>query len=164
MATSVPEQIALKVKTRLGLISTGSGYETTTTGVVRPTRIATFQPKDYQIVVTQGDLEPNPDLSHPGNPPAKAWDLPFLIAGILRTSELDTTASDSLKNQFGADVVKALGVPTSGDWAQWDGLAINSDVSGVEDYQSSDGAESGFKVTLVVTLRTDETNLYNVRA
>jgi len=162
MATSISEQISAKLQTRLGVIDTGSGYETTTAGVVRPTRLGGFQPKDYLIVVTQGDIARNDELSHPGNPPAAAWDIPFMVAGILRTDETTTTASDTLKNQFWADCVKAINTGT--DWYQWDSLAINSTITDVKDFQASDGSASGFFLTVLVTFRTDENNPYNVRA
>lgn len=162
MATAVSEQIAVVVATRLGLISTGNGYETTASSVERPTVKGGFSPNDYQIVMTQGDITPDSELSHPGNPPATAWVMPIIIAGILRPSESDTTASDTLKNEFAADVIKSVGNATP--WHTFGGLAINAAFGVVEDYQAPDGSGSGFKITLLVTFRTDETNLYNVRA
>ena len=162
MATSVAEQIAVIVKTRLGLISTTSGYETTTSGVKRPTQIATFRPEDYQIILTQGDITPNDEYSRPGNPPAQAWDMPFVIAAILRPSDESTTASDTLKNQFWADCVKALTNATP--WHTFGGLAFNSKIGPVENYQSDDGSGSGFKLELMVQFRVDETNPYTARA
>lgn len=161
MATSVAEQIAVKVRTRLLLIDEDSGYETTAAAVERPRRVATFTPKDYNLILTQGNLSVVPELSHPGNPPATAWLLPFTIAGTLMPSSEVTTAVDTLKNQFWSDVVKALTNATS--WHNWDGLAINSEISGVEDFQASDGSGAGFKVTLDVTFRTDEDDPYTVR-
>lgn len=162
MATAVSERIAAVVATRLGLISTGAGYETTTSGVERPTVKGGFSPDDYQIVLTQGDITPDPELSHPGNPPATAWVMPIIIAGILRPSESDTTASDTLKNQFWADVVKA--VTNATPWHTFGGLAINAAFGAVQNYQADDGSSSGFKVELLVTYRTDENDPYTVRA
>jgi len=161
MALPISEQIAVKVRTRLGLISTDNGYEVDVAGVYRPNKVAQFHPENYQVIVTQGDVSMNEELSHPGNPPATAWDLPFEIAGILRISDTNTTSLATHKNVFWADVVKALTDATA--WYNWDQLAINSIISDVADYQDTDG-NSGFKLTLKVTFRTDETNPYNVRA
>ena len=163
MATAISEQIAVKVKTRLGLINTDSGYETTTTGVIRATRQGDFQPKDYQIIVTQGTITRNEELSHPGNPPATAYDMPFQIAGVLRPSDDNATAADTLKNQFWGDCVKALTTGTA--WYNWDGLAINTaPPTDVEDYQAEDGAAVGFRFILTVTFRTDENDPFTARA
>jgi len=161
MATAIAEQIAATVKTRLALISTGAGYETTTSGVVRPVRLNNARPLDYQIFVTQGDITRVPELDCPGNPPATARVIPFSIAGILRPSDTDTTAIDTIKNQFWADVVRSLCNAVA--WWNWGGLAVNSDIGDVEDYATDDGSSAGFKVALNVTYRTDETNPYNVR-
>ena len=164
MATSVPELIARQVKIRLGLISTGSGYETTVDGVERPLRIADFSPKNFQIVLTQEDMTENVELGAAGNPPAKAWDLPFRISGMLRPTETSTTPLDGFKNRFQADITKALGVPITGDWAQWEGLAITSNVGTVENDTDNDGSSGMVYIMLTVTFRTDETNLFVNRA
>lgn len=161
MAIPVSEQIAVKVKTRLGLITTGAGYEQTITGVHRPAKVAQFHPENYQIVVTQESNTVNEELSHPGNPPAKARDLTFAIAGMLRISDTDTSALDTFRNVFEADIEKAITVDAA--WWNWDSLAINSTIGDIETYQDTEG-NSGFKVPLVVTYRTDENNPYNVRA
>jgi len=165
MADSVAEKIATTLKTRLGLISTGSGYETTVSSVIRPTRLGGFHPDDYQIILNQGDIVKNDELSHPGNPPAQAWNYPFEIIGILRPSETSTLAIDKFKNTFWADIVKAI--TTSADstpWHTFGSQAINSTIGQVTDYRTDDGGEGGFQVDLLVTFRTDETNPYNVRA
>lgn len=161
MATSVAEQIAVKVKTRLGLISTAAGYENTVSSVERPARIGTFQPKNYQLVLGQGNLELNEEIGYPGNPPALGWNQVFIIKAVLRQSENDSTANDTLKNQFTADVHKALTTVGSGDWAQWDGLAINTTLGTAEPYQ--DESESGFGLEVKVMFRTTEGDLTESR-
>lgn len=161
MAYPVSERIVQAVRTRLLTIDGTGDFETEVESVNRPRRISTFSPKDYQIVVTQGNMTHNVELSHPGNPPAQAWDLPIIIAGILRPSESNTTAIDTLKNTFGADCILALTDATA--WHTFGGLAINSMISDVEDYQADDGSASGFKMTVLVTFRVDENNPYTVR-
>lgn len=164
MATAIVEQISAKVSSRCALITTGNGYENTVSSVVRPKRIDDTAVSDYRITVTLEDCQANEEMSTHGNPPAKGWEAAFRIAGILRPSETLSTAADTLRNQFWGDVVKALGVPTTGDWAQWDGLAIDSNIGSVEPYTSSDGESSGFSVMLNVLFRTDENNPFVVRA
>ena len=161
MATPILEQIAVIVRSRLAAISTGSGYETTAAEAIRPTRISDRSPKDYQLIIKQGDKTPNDALSCPGNPAAVAWDQPFVIAGILRPSETSATAIDTFKNTFEADVIKSLTAPAS--WWNFGGLAMNSVISGVADYESSEGTEGGFMVTLTVTYRVSENDPYTAR-
>ena len=158
MAIPVSEQIAVIIRNRLALISTANSYETTTTGVVRGTQRGDFQPKDYQIVLTQGNKTENKELSCPGSPPLVAWDQPFLIAGILRQSETDQTAIDTLKNVFEADVIKALNTGVA--WWNMEAKAINSTVSGATWNQSDSGSDSSFELTLLVTYRTAENDPY----
>ena len=164
MATPISEQIAVVVATRLGLITTTNSYEVTTTGVIRPTREGGFQPKDYQLILTQGSKPINEEMSRPGNPPVTAYDMEFRISGIVRPSENDTTAIDTLKNTFEADVQKALATPVVGDWRQMENLAVNSNFNGVEVIESDDGSEGSFVFSLIVTYRTPDNDPYTVSA
>lgn len=162
MATPIVEQIAQKVQQRLGLISTASGYETTASEVVRPSRKDSFSPKDYQLSFAQESKTENTGLSCPGNPPLQAWNQPFRIAAQLLQSKLDKRAIDSLRNEFEADVIKALSVAESGYWKQWDGLAINSRIDAVETYLDVADELAGFHVILTVIYRTPEDDPYTV--
>lgn len=162
MATPISEQIALKVKQRLQLIDEGSGYETSVEGtVVRAPRIWEGNLKDYQIIVSQGPLSYNEELSHPGNPPAAAWDLPFVIVGELRPSEDDTTALDTLANEFSSDIFRSICTPQA-SWHNWDGLAINTQFGSVEIINADEMA--AVRVEITVTYRVDEINPYTVRS
>ena len=161
MAIAVNEQIVLKIKQRLQLIDEDSGYETTVAGtVVRPPRIWSGNLQDYQIIVTQGTLNVNDDLSHPGNPPATAWNMPIVIFGELRPSEDSVTAIDSLINEFAADAIKAICTPAS-SWYNWDALAIDTRMENVEPIVSEDAC--GFKIELTVIYRVTENDPYTVR-
>ena len=162
MATAVSEQIAVVVKTRLALITTANGYENTVSSVDRPTVKGVPSPEDYQIVLTQGDIIRNAEHSKPGSPPATAWDMPFVIPAILRPSEEDTTASDTLKNQFWGDVIKAITNATP--WHTFGGLAFNAMYGDVRNYQADDGSSAGFQLDLLVQFRTDENNPFTARA
>jgi hypothetical protein len=161
MAVAISEQIALKVKQRLQLIDEAIGYETTVSGtVVRPTRIWTGTPEDYQLIVVQGALEKNPELSYDGNPPATCWNLPFVITGQIRPSEEDSVSVESLCNEFGADILKAITSPAN--WYNWDGLAIDSQVTSLENFVGDQ--ITGVRVNFVVMFRTSENDPYTVRA
>lgn len=159
MAVPISEQILAKIQTRLGLIDEADGYETTTSDVVRPTRIATHSPDDYQLVVTVDKLTPNRDLSYPGNPPAQAWDMEVGVVAENRPSEGDTDSIDSLRNVFMADVIKA--VTSVANWYQWDSLAFNTTYGEITPVETDTG--SGFRLPILVQFRTDEDNPYNVR-
>ena len=161
MAFPIGEQIAIKVRSRLQLISVGSGFETTVAGtVVRPPRIWTGAAADYQITMAQGTIERNEELSYPSNPPVTAWNMPFTIVGELRPSEEATTPIEELCNVFGADAIRAICTPSS-SWYNWDGLAINTVIGSIENFNSEEAA--GFKLEFVVTFRTSENNPYELR-
>ena len=158
----VSERIAASVFLRLQKISAGYASSSPSILVWRPTQQGGFIPNDYQLIVTQGDMTHNQALSHMGNPPAKAWVLPFIISGLSQPSEHDPTAIDTLKNVFAADVTRCL--CDADDWHTWDQMAIDSTIGNVQNIPSADGGISGFKLTLTILFRTDETNPYNVRA
>lgn len=160
MATPISEQIAAKIATRLAGITVANGYELTVSEVARPLRYDGFRPQNNQLIVTQGNLTRNDELSAPGNPPATAYDLEFTIAGLLMPTESSTSKIDTLRNTFAADTIKAICTPQA-SWHNWDTLAINSTISQVEDIATEES--SGFKLTLTVTFRTTENNPYQSR-
>ena len=164
MATCIPEAIMVVIETRLNTITVANGFENTISEVVRPTRMGDFQPQDLQIILTCGDVVPMPANHCPGNPPANAWKMPVRIAGILRASETSTVAKDTTKLQFMSDTIKALGDSASVSWHTFGSNALNSEIVSIEDYQADDGSGSGFMINLEVLFRTDETNMFTVRA
>lgn len=160
MPTAVSEQILQKIATRLASITVVGGYEVTVSEVVRPTRYGGFRPQHLQLVVTQGNLTKNEELSAPGNPPATAWDMEVIIAGLLMPLESATDKIDALRMQFSSDVIKAICTPQA-NWHNWDTLAIDTVVGNVDDVTTEEA--SGFKVTITVTYRTTENNPYQSR-
>lgn len=164
MATPIAEAIAVLVKQRLGVITTDDGYEVDVPSVERPKRLSTFAPRDFQLVVTQGPITPNPALMRPGNPPAIAWVAPFAIEGTLRDSETSTTAVDTWRNRFLADVMRAVTEDDTPNWWTWGGNAIDTTFGTVTNIDDEDGSHNGFQLIMQVTFRTDEGNPYNVRA
>lgn len=145
----VAERIAEIIADRLAILGPIGG-------VIRPTRHADHEIKDYQIVLTQGTKTPSDEFSCPGNPALIAYELPFEIACILRPSELETQAADTLRNQFELDVIQSLTI--GNDWWTMNGLSIDSRISSAVPYQDSDGSSSGFELTLTIIFRVAENN------
>jgi hypothetical protein len=152
MTEPVSEQIMAKVKTRVATALTAH----------RSALVATWQPKDQVTHIFQGDVIANDAISCPGNPPAKGWTLQAGVAGICKPSDTDTTPIDTFKNRIGSDIVGAI--TTGATWHNWDGLAIDSEVTQIEDYTGTDGASSGVLVRLSIHFRTDEDDLTVARA
>lgn len=149
-----------KVATRLGNIKTSAGYEVTVLEVNRPTRYGGFRPQNLQLIVTQGTITRNAELSHPGNPPATAYDVEVVVAGLLMPSESATDKIDTLRNQFSSDVIKAICSPAA-SWHNWDTLAINSEITSVQNITTEEA--SGFQVNMTITYRVAENSPYTSR-
>jgi hypothetical protein len=160
VATAISEQIIAKVRARLANITTTGGYEVTVSEVVRPTRFGGFRPQHLQIVVTQGTLSKNQELSVPGNPPATAYDMEITIAGLLMPTEATLTKIDTLRNQFAADCIKAICTPQA-SWHNWDLLAIDTQIGDIDDVTTEES--SGFRFPVTVTFRTTENDPYTSR-
>lgn len=148
----VIEQIAEKIKARLGLVI---GVDT----VTRPLRLNDDPAGDYKITVTQGQQTENIALSCPGNPPAICYDQIFLINGELRPSEEDETPIDTYRNRFSADITKAITSET--DWHNWDQLAVDTMLGPVAFRQSAES--SWLEMQLMVRYRVSENDPYQVR-
>lgn len=153
MAEPIVEQIMAAVKARM---------DSAFSEAYRSTRIATWQPKDLVVHVHQGTLTPNAELSCPGNPPAQAYDLEAIVAGITKPSDREQTAIDTFKNRMGADIIAAA--TDAALWHQWGSLAINTTIGPVEEYVEESGGFAGVMVKFLITFRVDENNPYTVRA
>jgi hypothetical protein len=153
MTEPVVEQIMANVRTRMA-----AAFD----DVYRSTRIGTWQPKDLVLHVHQGTLTPNAELSCPGNPPAQAFDLEAIVAGIVKPSDSSVVAVDTFKNRLGADIIKAA--TDANLWHQWGGLAVNTTIGTVEEYVEETGGLQGVMVRLTITFRVDEDDPYQVRA
>ncbi|HQX53489.1 MAG TPA: hypothetical protein PLY87_22830 [Planctomycetaceae bacterium] len=153
MTEPIVEQIMANVKSRMDAVFAAA---------YRSTQVATWQPKDLVVHVHQGALIPNAELSCPGNPPAQAYDLEAIIAGIVKPSDRETIAVDTFRNRMGAEIIRAA---TNAElWHQWGSLAINTTIGPVEDYTEESGGFAGVMVRFRITFRTDEDDPYTVRA
>ena len=152
MSEPVVERIMANVRSRMAAFATA----------YRSTRVATWQPKDLVVHVHQGTITANMELSCPGNPPAQAYELQAIVAGIVKPSDLSTTAVDTFKNRLSANIIKAA---TDADqWHTWGSLAFNTEIGAVEDYTDESGAVAGVMVNFTIYFRTDEDDPYTVRA
>jgi hypothetical protein len=152
MTEPVVEQIMANVRTRMA-----AAFD----NAYRSTQVATWQPKDLVVHVHQGSHTPNPELSCPGNPPAIAYDLEAIIAGIVKPSDTETIAIDTLKNRMGADIIRAATDAVL--WHQWGGLALNTMMGPIEEYAEETGGVSGVMVKFIITYRVSEDDPTEVR-
>ena len=153
MTEPIIEQIMANVRSRMA-----AAFD----AAYRSTRIGTWQPKDLVVHVHQGSVTPNTELSCPGNPPAQAYDLEAIVAGIVKPSDASTVAIDTFRNRMGADIIKAA--TDAALWHQWGGLAINTTHGPVEEYVEETGGLGGVMVRFVITYRVSENDPYTVRA
>ena len=161
--TPIVEQIAQKIQQRLFLVDEAAGYNTTAAGVVRPTRLSGFRPDDYLVIVTQSERTENKALGCAGNPRTVAWNQPFIISAELLPSKHDPRPIDTIRNTFEADITRAFTTGQKGDWAQWDGLAIYSELSSAAPVIEAETTIAGVQITLLVVYRVSETNPYEGR-
>lgn len=152
MTEPVVEQIMANVRTRMA-----AAFD----NAYRSTRLATWQPKDLVVHVHQGSVTPNPEMSCPGNPPATAYDLEAIVAGIVKPSDSSTVAIDTFRNRMGSDIIDAATDAES--WHQWGGLAINTVHGSIEPYTEETGGLCGVMVRFLITYRVSENDQYTVR-
>ena len=164
---AVIENIALEIVRRLEQINTANGYSFDVAGVIRPDRLSDWSPEDGMIVVKQGDSTMNSDSSHPGNPPAIAFDTEFEIECFVRSSEhSDVEPYHTDQNERGAQVIKAITTEATdpGHWYTFDSNAILSSIGDVRNFGVSDGNHNGVTVAINVLHRQSENDPYQVRA
>jgi len=158
----VCEQIALQMEKRLLRMTTGLYPTSPVTEVIRAKRNADYSPHNYQIVLTVGEPEEDPEESHPGNPPAIGYKMEFLIKGHLLPSESDSQPIDQLCAIFDADIRRAV---TAGgvEWYRFGDWAVNARVGATTNFDR-DGGIGGVTVPVIVTYRISENDPYESRA
>lgn len=161
----VLEKISDEVVLRLKNITVANGYQFTIQDVRLTSRKTnTWQPRPLTIRVEQGTVSENEDLSYPGNPPRKAFDMEFVVYGYASDidrdeSEVGMTDSGVTDTQMIAAIQKALTNNDAAAWHTFDGNAIIADVTDAEPFDSPE--YDGGKVTLSVTYRTSEINPFS---
>lgn len=162
MPTAVPELIALELVSRLEDITIANGYSFDVAAVVRPSRDGSnVKYQHLSLRVDQGAPTRNRDLDFPGNPPAVAYDLEFLVKGCVRGASSDPHATT--ENDLGAAIVKAI-KSVGNDWYTFDGNAVIADTGDEEPFKPDQGELNGISVPVLVTYRVSENDPYTVRA
>lgn len=138
------------------LKSTGTSVE-----VVLPDLMADYRPKKNQVVVTPETTTRFEDYDCQGNPPAWGWSCEYTIRCLTRQDENATPQSvDAILSEMSSNVYNSITSPSA--WWQFDGNAINSQISGIERNLESLGM-ADYTITLTVQYRTDENNIFNRR-
>jgi hypothetical protein len=160
MPVAVVESIRTTIVTRLEALLIDDVENTTISEVAEPTRFGGYRPRDWQVVVNQGETRPFEAYDIPSNPPAVGQETIFNLRCRCMTSETDPTAKDTYANQFSADVCKAI--RTASDWYGFSGKAVDAYFGDSVITQEDDGG-SGVLVQLVVRYRHNEGDPYTAR-
>lgn len=162
MAAPIPvvSLISNEIFARLQGLVTAEISSYTFVDVVRPTKLATYTPRNGLIVLFRGEATRLPELDCPGNPPAVAMRQTFLIKVHIAPSEHDTTPVDLFEDVVESEIHNALTEPD--DWYTWGGYAIDSHIQPTVAV-TSDGGYDGIAVPMHVVYRTVEGDPYTVR-
>lgn len=156
----VVERIARSFKRRLAQVTTGNGYSLTL-DVERPARRGTESIANGKCVLVQAP-EAQKVGQVDGNPAAVEWRQEFYITIHVSAADDDTTPVDTVANAAAAAAELAITTEQlSGDWAQFDGLAIESEQTG-RDIQF-DGETATVRLAYAVIYRHSENDPYTVR-
>lgn len=162
MSTPIPELIATELITRLQTITTGNGFSFSVTSVDRVSRDAKgWTPRNLAIGVTSPIETRNQIQDHEGNPAAIAYRLQFNLHLFVRQSETATDPDQKTENTFVASVKKA--VAGTSDWHTFGGNAFDADWGTRQTFLSSEGANAGATLSLLVDYRVSETDPFTAR-
>ena len=164
---TVIENIATEIVRRLQRITVANGYTFDVANVQRADRLGTaIVLENYLVLVVQQDSQPNEELSHPGNPPAIAFDATFNIHCFVRESDREESVMSTTSNEMAGQAMKAITNETiaPNKWWQMAGNAIVSEFGTIGPYSESDGVNAGVTLPLIVSYRISETDPYEVRA
>lgn len=154
MATPVIETIAVAIQTALEEITTANDYNYDVTDVVRPTR-AGITPKHGTCILEQGTKRRSDDTAHMMD----EWIVPFYATLYTRPSDTATTALDTLGNQWGADIEKAV----KANGAQFATGVMDSWISESAFIESDDGAMDGVQAEFLVVIEHQINDPYTAR-
>lgn len=159
---SIPERIAQEIIERLEEIQIVNSFDFDIVDVVRPDRLArNWTPKNYRVLLVQGNEERLPELDHEGNPPAIAWQVEYQIKVFLRDSDRSETAHAIGENRIAANVRKAI--TNSSTWYNFGEVALFADMGASEPFFTNEGDSQGITIPITVTYRASETDPFEVR-
>mgnify|MGYP003658527230 CR=1 FL=1 len=164
---TVIERIANEIVRRLQQITVANGYTFDVANVQRADRLGTsIVLENYLVLVVQQDSQPNEDMSHPGNPPAIAFDATFNIHCFVRESDREESVMSTTSNEMAGQAMKAITNETiaPNKWWQMAGNAITCEFGTIGPYSESEGVNAGVTLPLIVSYRISETDPYEVRA
>lgn len=161
MTTDIPvvSRISDEVFSRLKNISNGPrGIQFA--GVIRPTKLATYAPEHFLIVLTRGESVRITELDCPGNPPSSAYQQTFMIRVHVAPSERDATPIERYEDIAEGEILRTI--RTDATWHTFEDNAINAEFGPVQTV-TSDGGYDGIIIPLIVTYRVEEGDPYTVR-
>lgn len=161
MADPIAKTIADTIVTRVNAGTYTAPYQLKT--AYRPNRLQTNKPIDHlecRVVFAGG--QPNPEISHQGNPEAHGWTYSYDIVVFILPSDTSEVPLDDIVFRIHADLVKAITTPVA-TWTEWGVGAFNSDYE-MSVGSSPDNAIPAAILTVNVHLRFDINNPENVRA
>lgn len=150
---AIVEQIAEKIATRLKAIKKADGYSFDAI-VRRPTRMGIVSPADGTVgLVWSGSLDR--DDNSGGISGVIGWLTDFAIAVYVIASDKDESPVDTITSNRLADVIAAL-TNNSNTWGTFDGLAMESDITGATPFPEEAGDYSGCVITIQTQFQTPE--------
>ena len=164
---TVIERIANEIVRRLQRITVANGYTFDVSNVQRADRLGTsIVLENYLVLVVQQDSQPNEELSHPGNPPAIAFDVTFNVHCFVRESDREESVMSTTSNEMAGQAMKAIANETNAPykWWQMDGNSILTEFGTIGPYSESEGVNAGVTLPLIVSYRVSENDPYEVRA
>jgi hypothetical protein len=164
---TVIENIATEIVRRLQRITVANGYTFDVANVQRADRLGTsIVLENYLVLVVQQDSQPNEELSHPGNPPAIAFDATFNVHCFVRESDREESVMSTTSNEMAGQAMKAIANETNAPykWWQMNGNSILTEFGTIGPYSESEGVNAGVTLPLIVSYRVSENDPYEVRA
>ena len=161
-AMPVVERIADAIYLRLSLLEANWSQLLLVNEVTRPTTRNNDTVFDRQIIFRQAENIRVPELDCPGNPPAEARQVTFVIHCRINPSEKDSTPADRYCDLMLAEVRRVI-CSAGSQWYTMGGLASDSRF-GDHVIVESDGGFDGMALPIAVIYRTPENDPYVVRA
>jgi len=160
MALPIVEIIVNQIAAALARITTANGYQVTVAEVYRPTKLGGHDRGgvgNYRIALTLPEPEPAPELDICGAEPVKGWMQPVMMDLLFRPSDASTTAIEQTLNVFKADVVRCLFADP-----QWQGYAVDTEMTPGQTWIDQDSGECGVSALVEVSYRIKENDPYQL--